>query len=291
MKFTSELIKKAHELTKEIKREYKEVDYRTQFGICLSYLLLNKEDIVKMNELKFNKAGLEFKFRNFEWKNGKLVSEWKITDVDESEENDGYFFNAKYSEFKKAFSMFFKVNGNMKNAVRLPKNISVDEIIKDAKSKINNTYTKNTMLNISRNSSYGFNLGGFKETKQGSIIANKLKDSQLEDKVMDLMKKHETDVDWGEYTTTTSFKLTIGAFKNIISEAENELEFSRIAKEAIEEKRIAEIFTKAKLAGKKQVLSKWSEECNDANEQCEVDNIVVYAMPSGDEVIERNHTW
>ena len=39
-----EIFKKAHEMAREIKREYPEVDYRTQFGLCLSYLLNNKEE-------------------------------------------------------------------------------------------------------------------------------------------------------------------------------------------------------------------------------------------------------
>lgn len=38
------IFKRAHEMTREIKREYPEVDYRTQFGLCLSYLLKNKEE-------------------------------------------------------------------------------------------------------------------------------------------------------------------------------------------------------------------------------------------------------
>ena len=37
------LLKKAHELTKEIKREYPEVDYKAQLGICLTFLYNNKE--------------------------------------------------------------------------------------------------------------------------------------------------------------------------------------------------------------------------------------------------------
>lgn len=44
------LLKKAHELTKEIKREYPEIDYKAQLGICISYLS-NKEE-VEMVELE-----------------------------------------------------------------------------------------------------------------------------------------------------------------------------------------------------------------------------------------------
>ena len=36
---SSQIVKKAHKMTKEIKNQYPEVDYRTQFGLCLSYLL------------------------------------------------------------------------------------------------------------------------------------------------------------------------------------------------------------------------------------------------------------
>ncbi|MCD3223982.1 hypothetical protein [Clostridium botulinum] len=43
MKFNSEIIKKAHQMANEIKKEYADVDYKTQFGLCLSYLLSNKK--------------------------------------------------------------------------------------------------------------------------------------------------------------------------------------------------------------------------------------------------------
>lgn len=53
MKFNKEIIKKAHEMTKEIKKEYSDVDYKTQFGLCLSFLLSEEEGGAnKMRELK-----------------------------------------------------------------------------------------------------------------------------------------------------------------------------------------------------------------------------------------------
>lgn len=45
------LFKEAHKLTKEIKAEYPDVDYKAQFGICLSYLQKKKGEI-KLVELK-----------------------------------------------------------------------------------------------------------------------------------------------------------------------------------------------------------------------------------------------
>lgn len=44
------LMREAHKLTKEIKKEYPEVNYKVQLGICLSFLS-NKEDL-NMVELK-----------------------------------------------------------------------------------------------------------------------------------------------------------------------------------------------------------------------------------------------
>lgn len=48
-----ELMKKAHQMTREIKDKFPEVDYKFQLGLCISYLSKNemKED-VEMVELK-----------------------------------------------------------------------------------------------------------------------------------------------------------------------------------------------------------------------------------------------
>lgn len=47
-----ELMRKAHKMAKEIKAEYPEVNYKTQLGLCMSYLLNNKEgNMDRANEL------------------------------------------------------------------------------------------------------------------------------------------------------------------------------------------------------------------------------------------------
>lgn len=47
----SNLFKAAHKMAKEIKNQYKEVDYKVQFGLCLSYLLQNKGEMIEMVQL------------------------------------------------------------------------------------------------------------------------------------------------------------------------------------------------------------------------------------------------
>ena len=53
-----DLMKRAHELTKEIKKEYPEINYQAQLGICISYLS-NKEE-VEMVELEGTEKQIKF---------------------------------------------------------------------------------------------------------------------------------------------------------------------------------------------------------------------------------------
>ena len=46
------VMKAAHKMAKEIKREYPEVNYKFQLGLCISYLSQNEGDDVEMVELK-----------------------------------------------------------------------------------------------------------------------------------------------------------------------------------------------------------------------------------------------
>ena len=46
------LMKKAHEMAKEIKEQYPEVDYQAQLGLCLSFLSQEQEGEQEMKELK-----------------------------------------------------------------------------------------------------------------------------------------------------------------------------------------------------------------------------------------------
>lgn len=47
------IMKEAHKMTKEIKSQYPEVDYKFQLGLCLSYLSENKGEVkMEMVELK-----------------------------------------------------------------------------------------------------------------------------------------------------------------------------------------------------------------------------------------------
>jgi hypothetical protein len=51
------------------------------------------------------------------------------------------------------------------------------------------------------------------------------------------------------------------------------------------------IFEKARTTGTRQEVRRWSESCDGSEEECDVDNLVEYAMPDGTSKIERHHTW
>lgn len=51
------------------------------------------------------------------------------------------------------------------------------------------------------------------------------------------------------------------------------------------------IFDKAAKTDKPQILRRWSDECCDPREECDLDNIIEYAMPDGTVKTERHHTW
>lgn len=51
------------------------------------------------------------------------------------------------------------------------------------------------------------------------------------------------------------------------------------------------IFDRAKRTGQKQLLDECSSECNDPREECDIDNVTVYAMPDGTTKTVRSHTW
>lgn len=52
-----------------------------------------------------------------------------------------------------------------------------------------------------------------------------------------------------------------------------------------------EFIEKAKEENKPQIIKKWSEDCNDPNEECSLDFITLTAYPDGSIKANRQHTW
>lgn len=59
----------------------------------------------------------------------------------------------------------------------------------------------------------------------------------------------------------------------------------------MEEFKRKEIFEKAKQTGERQLLEEWVDACDNEEEECDIDNVSMYALPDGSTKIIRNHTW
>lgn len=62
-------------------------------------------------------------------------------------------------------------------------------------------------------------------------------------------------------------------------------------KEDKKEEEFQKFFETARSTGKKQLIKKWIEPCNDKNEECNLDMVYLYAMPNGMQKKIRQHTW
>lgn len=91
----------------------------------------------------------------------------------------------------------------------------------------------------------------------------------------------------GVYTLNGWFEISHKDLMNIYNVITGKIE----AKKAIEQAEKEKIFAKAKETGEKQILETYSVECNDPDESCDVDNIIIYAMPDGTTKETRIHTY
>ena len=70
VKFDSSIVKEAHKMTQELKLKYPEVDYMTQFGLCMQYLM----EIEKYKNIEF--SSFEQWYHEDYLKNQKTYSYW-----------------------------------------------------------------------------------------------------------------------------------------------------------------------------------------------------------------------
>lgn len=111
------IMKEAHKLTREIKKEFPNVDYKFQLGLCISYLHRNKEAI-KMVDLK----GTE---KQVKWAED-IRKEWNSKSYKEYEKiitrhPEWAIFHDKYVEFFNEIP-FADFIINMRNAIPINRN-------------------------------------------------------------------------------------------------------------------------------------------------------------------------
>lgn len=97
-----------------------------------------------------------------------------------------------------------------------------------------------------------------------------------------------------DWDFNTEYIITLKTFKKIVEMTEEKIKEMEAETKAREEKRVRhkeEKFEEAKRTGKKVLLNKWTEPCNNPKEECDLDVITQYALPDGTIQTVRNHTW
>lgn len=79
-------------------------------------------------------------------------------------------------------------------------------------------------------------------------------------------------------------------YPEAVAFAQPKLDEKKATAEKKEAERAAK-FAEARETGKPVILAKWSEDCDDLEEECSMDIVTEYAMPDGSTKRKRSHTW
>lgn len=307
----SELFRKAHQLTKEVKIKYPEVNYRTQFGLSLSYIQKGgtmREFVINKGNFNVNLTLGEGFLRK---ENGDARADVKILDLKIKGVKVECTRKCEFMTTQGKFCLVFtdekaeEVNkiANLKNSTRLFMVLGGEvesyykEQCKIAKEKLELEVTKfeeqivkaNKELTIKYWGGYGFGIITAGMIEENSKLLKRIK-SSLEKKrarYQDELKDYLVNTESFDYSYTDTFKIRINDILIIIKNVEEDSTRIKARKEA----EIKAIFDKARETGKQQELSRYTTSCNDKHEECDVDIVITYAMADGTTKTVRNHTW
>lgn len=149
-----------------------------------------------------------------------------------------------------------------------------------------NALTDNSILDITFHTSYGYSVRGeYSEHKWFEKCFSDLKRTNTK-----IPNSFITNCDWGDYSITEYYKITFDELKRLYQTA-CEIIDAEAAKAAQMDVARQAKFDEAKSAGAPVELERYLAPCNDPHEECDMDIVVVYAMPDGTTKTNRNHTW
>ena len=278
-----------------------------------------------MKTFEFEKQGIKFVFRNPKLNQyGTLVMEYKIPEIKENKNNDGYFYNSEFLPDKNAMSLYdVKINGKDIAGVVLPEDILTEikaiyeQFKKEDLEKRLNSDIKYTMNDTTAYGIYN-GISAFDITEIISDIKRQYNsnvfifaddiakilnhDEELKQIAIETYRA-DPEGDWTEEYLTW-FRAAAkekkapgyGIIPNHIIRAKiTEIVLNKTAEEnkakEEEQNRINNLFAKAKETGQKQLINQWVEDCNNPKEECNTDICCKWAMPDGTITYTRNHTW
>lgn len=280
-----------------------------------------------MKTFEFEKQGIKFSFRNPTWNDfyKELRMEWKVKGIKENKNNDGYYYNSSFLPNKNAMGLNgVKINGKEVGGVVLPEDVLAEikalyeQFKKEDLEKRLNSDIKYTMNDTT---AYGI-YNGISEFDITEIISDIKKqhnsnafifaddiakilnhDEELKQIAIDTYQPDPENENWNEeylawFRAATKEKKApgYGIIPNHIIRAKiTDIILRKTAEEnkekQEEQSKINNLFEIARKTGEKQLISKWSENCNDPREECNTDICCKWAMPDGTITYTRNHTW
>lgn len=278
-----------------------------------------------MKIFEFERQGIKFCFRNPRLNQyGKMVMEYKILGIKENKHNpEGYFYNSEFLPDKNVMSLYVEINGKNIRGVKLPENVSKElkNLLEHFRIERENNINQVVDELVTGKRNICFSIVGCDYPHYQAWVNNLQKD--LDGLEQDIMKKAISKV-LGQtiYSNPCEYLESIlnryiftkddmpdniinprheqktleyyGYKDTVVTHFEMKLmSLMQPVLDKIQEKneKVQRVFKKAKETGEKQLLVQWSEECNDPEESCNIDNCYKYAMPDGSIKTERYHTW
>lgn len=280
-----------------------------------------------MKVYKFEKKGIMFSFRNPTWDEfyNELRMEWKVVNIKENKENDGYYYNSTFLPNKKAMRLYgVTINGQEIEGVILPDNILKEietiykelkeedlqkKLNKDIKYKLNQTFYQGNQDGISE-LDIRLIINDIKKKLNGKdvyIDENEIakiltKDKELEHIAWETYRPIpegnwvEQYLNWFREAAKEKKAPGYGLIPNSIirqkiTEIIKPIIEEENRKKQEEEERINNLFKLAKETGEKQLIREWVAPCNDKNEECSWDFCYLWAMPDGTKKVTRIHAY
>lgn len=216
MKLKSKLIKEAHKMAREIKEEFPGVDYKTQFGLCMSYLLSNREDI-KLVDLK---KEIRERVRYYSTLNGEEVEiyeDWYLEVINKhtfdnilleklsKEDQESVLKNSNIVETNKIADLCKEIN-------KFNKEIGTPKITNLETKKMVNYYLKEIENYKDYNTWYNNDLV---KIKNNLLMLKKFYENLTEKQFLDLEKLQKTNLGYkGSYGTVIEIYLKNGKYSS-----------------------------------------------------------------------------
>lgn len=188
----------------------------------------------------------------------------------------------KFSELQKNTELLSELQRSREEIILFIKEKNNNEKIeKEKKEKIEEKKEKEEMIKNNREITIGLHFS-FGENVWG--LPSFLREKEESIKKMNIISSHGSD---GEWTLKIKVNELIKKIENFEKKENERIEMKENERIEKEEK----IFETAKRTNEKQILYQYSIECRDKKEECNIDNVVVYAMPDGTTKKEIYHTW